>query len=244
MDPTVGLRDHRASRATRCARASRSPRSSPGTTPGSRSAWRRCGEAVVDRRLRAAHAADLAPDHGARGRSAGGGRTDVPLVSGPVGTLLVAAAASRRWWCGWCAGRAIRGRGWSGDDGIDREELEAAEREVRELESRHGRRRTGSRATTGDPARRGRGRRCGCRLGEARGDVTRRASGTHRVLGSPATRQSDEDSSYDRLPTQAAIRAGKRPNPQMQPTGRGGPAFRAGPTLLVAKQWKRRIVRA
>jgi hypothetical protein len=59
----------------------------------------------------------------------------VPLVSGPVGTLLVAAtvvAAVALWLV-----RRPRHPGprLVGDDGIDREELEAAEREVRELES-------------------------------------------------------------------------------------------------------------
>jgi hypothetical protein len=59
----------------------------------------------------------------------------VPLVSGPVGTLLVAAtvvAAVAVWLV-----RRPRHPGprLVGDDGIDREELEAAEREVRELES-------------------------------------------------------------------------------------------------------------
>jgi len=34
------------------------------------------------------------------------------------------------------------------------------------------------------------------------------------------------------------------PNPQMQPTGRGGPALLAGAVLLVARQWKRSLVRA
>jgi hypothetical protein len=59
----------------------------------------------------------------------------MPLVSGPVGTLLVAAtvvAAVALWLM-----RRPRHPGprLVGDDGIDREELEAAEREVRELES-------------------------------------------------------------------------------------------------------------
>jgi len=59
----------------------------------------------------------------------------VPLVSGPVGTLLVAAtvvAAVALWLV-----RRPRHPGprLVGDDGIDREELEAAEREVRELDS-------------------------------------------------------------------------------------------------------------
>jgi hypothetical protein len=59
----------------------------------------------------------------------------MPLVSGPVGTLLVAAtvvAAVAVWLM-----RRPRHPGprLVGDDGIDREELEAAEREVRELDS-------------------------------------------------------------------------------------------------------------
>jgi hypothetical protein len=59
----------------------------------------------------------------------------VPFVSGPVGTLLVAAtviAAVAVW-----AVRRPRHPGprLLGSDGIDREELEAAEREVRELET-------------------------------------------------------------------------------------------------------------
>jgi hypothetical protein len=29
------------------------------------------------------------------------------------------------------------------------------------------------------------------------------------------------------------------PNPQMQPTGQGGPRLRSGAVLLVARQWKR-----
>ena len=60
----------------------------------------------------------------------------MPLVTGPVGTLLVAGGA-----VGavqeWELPRARHpGPRLVGDDGIDREELEAAEREVRELESR------------------------------------------------------------------------------------------------------------
>ena len=59
----------------------------------------------------------------------------MPLVSGPVGTLLVAAtvvAAVAVWLV-----RRPRHPGprLVGDDGIDRDELEAAEREVRELDS-------------------------------------------------------------------------------------------------------------
>jgi hypothetical protein len=37
---------------------------------------------------------------------------------------------------------------------------------------------------------------------------------------------------------------GLLPNPRMQPTGRGGPAFLFGVTLLEAEQRKRRFVRA
>ncbi len=33
------------------------------------------------------------------------------------------------------------------------------------------------------------------------------------------------------------------PNPQMQPTGRGGPALLVGAALLEARQWKRWFVR-
>jgi len=59
----------------------------------------------------------------------------MPLVSGPVGTLLVAVtvvAAVAVWLV-----RRPRHPGprLVGDDGIDREELEAAEREGRELDS-------------------------------------------------------------------------------------------------------------
>ena len=48
--------------------------------------------------------------------------------------------------------------------------------------------------------------------------------------------------------TMAAREAGScaklRANPQMQPTGRPGPALRMSEKLLVAKQWKRLLVRA
>jgi hypothetical protein len=61
----------------------------------------------------------------------------MPFVSGPVGTLLVAAvvvAAVGVWLL-----RRPRHPGprLVGSDGIDREELEEAEREVRELEAGH-----------------------------------------------------------------------------------------------------------
>jgi hypothetical protein len=59
----------------------------------------------------------------------------VPFVSGPVGTLLVAAAVTAAL-VGWLVRRQKHpGPRLVGSDGIDREALEAAEREVRELES-------------------------------------------------------------------------------------------------------------
>jgi hypothetical protein len=59
----------------------------------------------------------------------------VPFVSGPVGTLLVAAAVAAAL-AGWLMRRHRHpGPRLVGSDGIDRDELEAAEREVRDLES-------------------------------------------------------------------------------------------------------------
>jgi len=59
----------------------------------------------------------------------------VPLVSGPVSSLLVAGAVVAAFVV-WLLRRPRHpGPRLVGDDGIDREELEAAEREVRELES-------------------------------------------------------------------------------------------------------------
>jgi hypothetical protein len=62
----------------------------------------------------------------------------MPVIVGPVGTLLVALAAivALVLWL-------RRDRGYPGprldsdDDGIDRDELEEAEREVRDLDSSH-----------------------------------------------------------------------------------------------------------
>jgi hypothetical protein len=59
----------------------------------------------------------------------------MPLVSGAVGTLLVAGAAIAALVI-WLVRRPRHpGPRLVGDDGIDRAELEAAEREVRDLES-------------------------------------------------------------------------------------------------------------
>ncbi len=59
----------------------------------------------------------------------------MPLVSGPVGTLLVAGAVLAAFGV-WLVRRPRHpGPRLVGHDGIDREELEAAEREVRELEA-------------------------------------------------------------------------------------------------------------
>ena len=59
----------------------------------------------------------------------------MPIVSGPVGTLLVAVAVVAAVGV-WLVRRPRHpGPRLVGSDGIDRHELEAAEREVRELES-------------------------------------------------------------------------------------------------------------
>lgn len=59
----------------------------------------------------------------------------MPLISGPVGTLLVALVAIVALIIWLRRGRRHPGPRLHGDEGIDREELEAAEREVRELNS-------------------------------------------------------------------------------------------------------------
>lgn len=62
----------------------------------------------------------------------------MPMVTGPVGTLLVALAAVIALVLWLRRDRSYPGpRLDANDDGIDREELEAAEREVRDLEARH-----------------------------------------------------------------------------------------------------------
>jgi hypothetical protein len=57
------------------------------------------------------------------------------MVSGPVGTLLVALAAIVALVLWLRRDRGYRGPRLEDDDGIDREELEAAEREVKELDA-------------------------------------------------------------------------------------------------------------
>jgi hypothetical protein len=60
----------------------------------------------------------------------------VPIITSPVGTLLIAFAAIIALILWLRRDRTYRGpRLQSEDDGIDHEELERAEREVRELES-------------------------------------------------------------------------------------------------------------
>jgi len=61
----------------------------------------------------------------------------MPLVSGPVGTLLIALAAVVTLVLWLRRDRNYPGPRLHGDEGIDREELEQAEREVRELEAQH-----------------------------------------------------------------------------------------------------------
>jgi hypothetical protein len=61
----------------------------------------------------------------------------MPLVSGPVGTLLIALAAVVTLVLWLRRDRNYPGPRLHGDEGIDREELEQAEREVRELGMQH-----------------------------------------------------------------------------------------------------------
>jgi hypothetical protein len=58
------------------------------------------------------------------------------ILGGPVGTLLVALAAIVALVLWLRRDRSYPGPRLIGDDGIDREELEAAEREVRDFDSR------------------------------------------------------------------------------------------------------------
>ena len=61
----------------------------------------------------------------------------MPLVSGPVGTVLIAVAAIVTLVLWLRRDRNYPGPRLHGDEGIDREELEQAEREVRELRAQH-----------------------------------------------------------------------------------------------------------
>ncbi|HJR16564.1 MAG TPA: hypothetical protein VJ808_06900 [Gemmatimonadales bacterium] len=58
----------------------------------------------------------------------------MPIISGPVGTLLVALVAVIALVLWLSRDRSYPGPRLIDDDGIDREELEAAEREVRDLD--------------------------------------------------------------------------------------------------------------
>lgn len=58
----------------------------------------------------------------------------MPLITGPLGTLLVAFAAIIALIIWLRRDRSYRGPRLHADDGIDREELEQAEREVRDLD--------------------------------------------------------------------------------------------------------------
>ena len=60
----------------------------------------------------------------------------MPFVAGPVGVLLVAGAVATTFVIWLLRDRRYPGPRLHGDgDGIDREELEAAEREIRELDT-------------------------------------------------------------------------------------------------------------
>jgi hypothetical protein len=61
----------------------------------------------------------------------------MPLINGPLGTLLVALAAVIALVIWLRRDRRYPGPRLHGEEGIDREELEEAEREVRELDARH-----------------------------------------------------------------------------------------------------------
>lgn len=60
----------------------------------------------------------------------------MPLINGPLGTLLVALAAIIALVIWLRRDRSYPGPRLHGEEGIDREELEEAEREVRELDAR------------------------------------------------------------------------------------------------------------
>lgn len=62
----------------------------------------------------------------------------MPIITGPVGTLLIALAAIIALVLWLRRDRSYPGpRLYTEDEGIDYEELEAAEREVRELDAEH-----------------------------------------------------------------------------------------------------------
>jgi len=59
----------------------------------------------------------------------------MPIITEPMGTLLIALAALAALLIWFTRDRKYPGPRLHGDSGIDHEELEAAEREVRDLES-------------------------------------------------------------------------------------------------------------
>jgi hypothetical protein len=61
----------------------------------------------------------------------------MPIISGPFGTLLIAVVAIVALLLWLRRDRSYPGPRLHDDEGIDREELEQAEREVRELDTHH-----------------------------------------------------------------------------------------------------------
>jgi hypothetical protein len=61
----------------------------------------------------------------------------MPIISGPVGTLLIAVVAIVALVLWLRRDRSYPGPRLHDDEGIDRDELEQAEREVRELDTHH-----------------------------------------------------------------------------------------------------------
>lgn len=59
----------------------------------------------------------------------------MPIITEPMGTLLIALAAIAALIVWLKRGRSYPGPRLHGDEGIDRDELEQAEREVRDLET-------------------------------------------------------------------------------------------------------------
>ena len=71
-----------------------------------------------------------------------------------------------------------------------------------------------------------------------------RTTPSMRALGCALERGSSSNGGKRNWRGGRRLGAGKLPNPQMQPTGRGRPDLRAGTGPLEAEQWKRWLVRA